>query len=461
LLVDFSWDRTTNPLNSIKVAGVPTVTSQTSFVSFALQQSFTEGGNLTMSLSNQRQASSQLGLIYNPDVISRLAFTGVQPLINRAGFAYNRVFINVARNGIQITREGFRQQVAAILAQAESSYWDLAVAQAQVRSAEEALAVAQQLNEENQKRLKAGVLSEVDAKSAGAEVAARRRDLIIVQTNLQYSEVALKNLFSRQITDAIGSARIVTTDPLPVPAEGDIPPLQQAVAAAMENRPEIPQAEGNIKNQQIAVSFTHNGLRPTVNLFGLFALAGISGNHLLPNPAGGPPILQPGGLGQELTQVWRSNNPEYAFGFGVSIPLRNRAAQADNARAQLSERQAEVALQQTRKSIGLDVHNTIISLNQARAQVQAAITAAEYSQQNRDAEEKKLQAGVSTSYNLILTERDLLAAQLAEAQARGAYAKAIVTRDLVEGVTLEKSHFTLEDALRGRIAESSAAAPVR
>ena len=139
--------------------------------------------------------------------------------------------------------------------------------------------------------------------------------------------------------------------------------------------------------------------------------------------------------------------------------LRNRAAQADNIRAQLSEKQAEVALQNTRNSIGLNVRNTIINLTQARSQVQSSKIAVQFSQQSLDAEQKKLYAGVSTFYNVMLSERDNFAARLSAVQAQVAYAKALVARDLASGQLLDEIHITLDDAIRGEI--PSAAHPVR
>ena len=49
---------------------------------------------------------------------------------------------------------------------------------------------------------------------------------------------------------------------------------------------------------------------------------------------------------------------------------------------------------------------------------------------------------------MILIQRDLLTAQLAEVQARDAYAKARVTLDQAMGVTLQNDHVSLDEALR-------------
>jgi len=450
-LFNFSWDRTTSPLNTVVVAGTPAVTPNTAFYQFAWQQALTTGTSFSVTLSNQRQSTTQQNLIYNPTVISRMSINVVQQLLNGFGFGVNRRFQTVAKNNLKIVREWFRQQVNTTLAQAQNSYWDLVSAQEQVHAAEQALKVAQQLYEDNKKRAEVGVLAPLDVTSAESEVAARQRDLIVARTNVQTQEITLKTYFSKQVTDELGAAEIVAIDALPQPQEADIPPLSEALSAAMQNRPEIPQAEGVIKNDEVAVQFTHNLIKPTFNVFGLLATAGFYGNQLIPSLTGGPPIVVHGGLAQELNQFIHYKYPEYAFGFAVTIPLRNRSAQADAARSELDERQAETSLQRTRNQIDLEVRNGVIGLMQGKAQVAAAQSAVQFNKQTVDAEEKKLAAGVSTPYNVILVQRDLLAAQLAEVQARASYAMERVEIDRATGVILEKNHIDLDDALQGRL----------
>ena len=195
----------------------------------------------------------------------------------------------------------------------------------------------------------------------------------------------------------------------------------------MRNRAELRQGERNLLNQEIAVLFTKNRLKPTLNLFGRFATSGLSG-----------------GLGSVLGQVGRVDFPEYAFGFSLSFPLLNRSAQADDLRARLEQRQAETALQRTRNQVGLEVRNAVIGLMQAKAQVGAAQKAVGRAEQTLGAEERKLRAGVSIPYNVVQVQRDLLAAQLAEVEAHAGYAKAMVEIDRARGLTLEKTGIDLE-----------------
>jgi outer membrane protein len=449
---DFSWDRTTSPLNTLVVAGSPVVSTNTAFYSFGWQQAFTTGTSYSVDLANQRQSSSQQSLIFDPDVITRMSVTVVQQLTNGFGLAFNRRFQTVAQNNVQFVREWFLQQVNAILAQATDSYWNLVASQEQVKATQQALQVAQQLYEDNKRQAEIGTLAPLDVVAAQSQVALTQRDLIVAQTNLQQQALTLKIFFSKQITQALGDAQIVATDPLPDPQAEDIPPLDEAISSAAKNRPEVPEAQATLMNSQVAVKVTQKFLKPTFNVFGFFATAGLSGNQLIATP-GGVPILLRGGLGQELNQFIRVKYPEYAIGFSLTIPIKNRSAQADNARAGMLERQSELSLQRIQNQIGVEVRSASISLMQTKAMTEAAGSAVEFSRQSLDAEQKKRVAGMSTPYNVILAERNLLNAQLAEVQAHAAYAKGLVEMERSMGVVLEKSHIDPEDAIQGQIAQ--------
>lgn len=452
-LFNVSLDHTASPLNTLVVAGSPTVTTGTAFYQFGWQQAFTTGTSFSVQMSNQRQSSDQQFLIYNPDVISRMSLNVVQELMNGGGFGVNRRFQTVARNNLRIARKWFEQQVNTVLAQAMASYWDLVSAQEQVKAAEEALKASQQLYENNKKQVEFGILAPLDVVSAEAQAASSQRDLIVAQTNLQRAGLSLKTFFSKQITEALGDAEIVAIDPLPEPQDAELPSFEVARSVAEQNRPDLPQAQGAMINDQVAVKVTRNSLKPTFNVFGFLASAGLSGDRMVPNSAGGGAFLLQAGLAQELNQFIRFRYPEYAAGFSLTIPIRNRSALADNARANLDERQDEISLRRTYDQIGLDVHTAIVALIQSKEQVTSAQKAVDFSKQTLSAEQKRLAAGLSTSYNVILAQRNLLAAELAETQAGGAYAKALVGMDRAEGVLLEKNRIDLDDAIRGRISQ--------
>jgi outer membrane protein TolC len=269
---------------------------------------------------------------------------------------------------------------------------------------------------------------------ADAELAARERDLVIAQSNLRLRQADLKNLLSKKHDASLDAAEIETSTALSNPKDEDVPQLGDALLLAMQERPEIRLGNSNIVNQAIAVRYAGSLMKPTLTVFGVLGSAGLGGDRLVANPLGGSPILVPGGLWQALGHLRRFNYPEYAFGFSFSMPLGNQSARADSARARLDQRDAETSLQRTRNQVELDVRRALIALIQAKAQVEAARAAAMLSAQISAAEEDRLLAGVSTAYDVIRRQRDLLAAQLAEVQARVAYAKSLVELRRATGI---------------------------
>ncbi len=99
----------------------------------------------------------------------------------------------------------------------------------------------------------------------------------------------------------------------------------------------------------------------------------------------------------------------------------------------------------------LDVRNTYIALTQDRAQVDAASEARQLQQETFDAEQKKYRLGASTVYNVILTQRDLIAAQGTELRALANLEEAKANYERALGRTLDVNHVTIADAKSGEV----------
>jgi outer membrane protein len=437
--INTSYDRTVAPLNSLVVAGVPQVATYSSASSVNYTQLFPQGSSVTFTVNGIAQNSTQQSLLFNPAVVSRLALGFNQPLLSGFGSLPNKRFLMVAANDLKTSDEVFREQVTSTVVQVEDAYWDLAASRQAVAAAQRALDAARQLVAETKIRLDVGTAARVDVASTESAAASAERDLIVAQTSFQLQQAQLKSMISKASDPDLDVADIETADELPEPAGRPMPDLQAALQAAMDRRPELKTAQQDLQNQDISVRFTRNGLLPNVSAFGLYAGAGLTGDTLqLSN-----------GLGASLGQAFDAAYPEYATGVSATIPIRNRSAQADNVRARLEEQQLNVQLQRTRQQIGLEVRQAVISLAQGQAQVEAAHEALRLAQRIVDAERDKLELGVSTAYDVVLRERDLLAARQADVAAIAAYAKALVDYDRATGAVLEQSGIALTDALAG------------
>jgi outer membrane protein len=449
--ISASYDSTLSPLNSLVVAGVPQVTTASSASSVNYTQLFPEGSSVTLTVNGIAQNSTQQSLLFNPAVISRLAVGVNQPLLNGFGFLPNKRFLMVAANNLTTSDELFRTQVTTIVSQVENAYWSLVAARQTIEAAQHAFDAADRLVHNTEVREQFGTAAGIDVVSAQSASASAERDLIVAQTNFQLQQAQLKSLISKGSDPQVDAVEIETSDTLPDPAAQAAPDLAAALSTALDRRPELKTAAQDLRNQDISVRFTRNGLLPTLSVFGLYAGAGLNGNTLQTT----------GGLGGSLGQVIDATYPEYAAGVSATVPIRNRSAQADNIRARLEEQQLNVQLQRSRQQVGLEVRQAVIGLQQGKAQVEAAHEALRLAERTADAERQKLAVGVSTAYDVILRERDLVSARQADVTASAGYAKALVEFERATGTALEQNGIALSDAQYGHLDKNPAASAVQ
>jgi outer membrane protein TolC len=161
-----------------------------------------------------------------------------------------------------------------------------------------------------------------------------------------------------------------------------------------------------------------------------------------------------GGLGSVWNQVFSRNYPDYSIGFQLTVPLRNRTAQADMIRDSLTLRQSEIRQRQEINQIRVDVQNALIGLQQSRAQYQAAQKSRILQEQTLDAEQKKYALGASTIFFVIQAQRDLAQAQFTEVSALSAYNRARVSLLRSTGNILDVYDVSIDEAKQGQVKRS-------
>ncbi len=452
--VNFGWDRRTTPLGITLLQGVPFVTNQTTNYFGFFGQRFVTGTSYVLALGGDRSSTTSLTSVFNPQVPTFMTIGLNQPLLRGFGYRANAQFIRIARNDLRFADSAFRQQLITAVTQVLNLYWDLVSFRENVRVAQQALALAQKTLSDNKRQVEIGTLAPIEVVRAESEVAARQQDLIVAQTSFQQQQELLKTALSKQVDTELASAEIEPTDQLPQPKPEDIPPLDEALREAAKNRPEIEQADLNVRNQEITIKASRNALLPSLDFFATYAPQGLSGNLLVRDSTRQIISFVPGGVSQSLSQTLHGRYPDYSFGLNLQMPIRNRSAQADAARALLEERQLRTALQQKKNQIGQDVRNADIALTQAKAQIEAASKAVILAQQTLDAEQKKFQLGESTVFFVIQAQRDLATAEGNEVKARSVYAKALTQLAQATGTTLARHHIEISDALEGKVSRT-------
>jgi outer membrane protein TolC len=486
----YNWYHSNVPVNNPFISGTGTgtnilvVNQNSSAVNFGYSQGFHTGTDLSVTLNTPRTATNEPDVFFNPAFSPVLTATLSQPLLNGFGILPNTRYIIEAKNQIKVANSLFAQQVITVVTQTSNDYWELVYDRQNVKVEEAAVGVSQKLWEDNKKQLEIGTMAPLDVLTAESQLATDQQNLIVAQTTkLQQETVLLNDIAKNLLAQDVAGIEIVPTTPIATPDIVENIPLQEAVQEAWKKRPELYQADLNLKNSQIEVKATRNALLPSLNAYVQYVSQGLNGTGFnttgingtfVADPeaplvdANGVPILingneaftgapasttavSHGGVSDALSQLFRNQYPTYAAGITLTMPLRNRSAQADSARAQFDERQQRVQYRQTENTIVINVRNAIIALAQDRSQVAAAEKARNLAQQTLDAEQKKYQLGSSTSYQVVLRSRDLTAAQGTALRAQANLAEALVNFNQAMGRTLEVQHITVADAMRGEM----------
>lgn len=439
-------------------------------------QYFPTGTGLTVTYDNTRSSSAPTANFFNPFVQSSI-FVGIsQNLLSGFGLTVNRRNIIISKNNRKIADLAFAQQAITTVTNTTTAYWELVYARENVRVQQQAVAVSEKLYNDNKKQLEIGTMAPLDVTRAEAQLATDRQNLIVAQTVQLQDEQTLKNAVTRNPLDPkIVSVEIIPTDKPTAPEQTEAPSFEEALKEAYAKRPDLLEQEYNLRNAALDVKATHNALLPTMTLSGQYGTVGLAGNSTqtltsqtvpgtqLVDSTGAPinaflPVNVPvttkknfAGFSDAMSSVFHNQNPDYAAQISLTIPIGNRSLQADNQRSQLVQRQIEMEVQQLKNAALLDVHNTYIALQQDRARVEAASKASELQRQTFEAEQKKYQLGASTVYNVILTQRDYVAAQGTELRALADLVEARANYERAVGKTLEVHHVTIADAEGGTV----------
>ena len=445
-----NWTHQTTPEANSVTVGTSALQTNTTVVDAGYVQGFGPGTELNVSFNNASETLNSLRGNYSPYTTSNVGFTITQPLLRGFGLAVNRRFIRIAKNEKTIANLLLQQQLIATVYGVVRLYTDLVTLYEDVKVKQDTLASAQKLYEDTKAEVDEGTLAPVELTRANAQVYSIRQDLINSSSLLEEQEAIVKTVLTRRTDNDpdILSARIIPTDTIEVPAKDEVAPLQQLLSEAFANRPDLRQAGVQVENSQISLEGSRNGLLPEIDLVGVAQNNALAGQA---NPLASsvdPTFL--GGYGSALEQLATRKYPTYGVGLNITLPLRNRIAQADVARDEILLRQTQVRQEQFRKQAQLEVEDALVAMRRARASYEAALQTQALQQESLDAEQAKFDVGASTSFFVIQYESYLAQAKSTVVVAKGAYLKARAALERATATILDDNHVSLPAAIHGR-----------
>ncbi len=458
-----------NDTESVSVfSPVPVVGQNTYTANFAYTQGFQWGTALSVGFNNTHGTTNNPTSLLTPQLSSSFQFRVTQNLLQGFGSLPNLRFIRIAKNNREISDVAFRLQIITTVDQIENMYWDLVYAYENVRVQQEALTYAQKALDDSKQQAKVGTVAPIQVVSAQSTVSTDQQNLILAQNNLELEELLMKNALSRSMEDPVlAEAGVVPTSTMHIPEQEPVIPAQDLINQALDHRAELVESRIDLNSRDLSSKAVRNAMLPTLDAFAYYGGSGVGGvvNPAVPNcstttssfcfnPTKAPPPFQTSnsvGYGGTLNQLVNSTSPDKGIGLTLNIPLRNREAQANQVRAELEYRQAQVRLHQLENQVRIEVRNAQFDVKQNRASVQAAQYAVNFARQTLDADQQKLKVGLTTTTAILQDASILTTSESNLVSAKAAYEKSRIELDRATGLLLDHSGINVAEATRAQV----------
>jgi outer membrane protein TolC len=448
-------DHTTTPVNNPVVYGIPSLQQNTIEGITEYAQSFPLGTSMSVTYTGERQTLNSPNSIINPTLYSNFELSINQPLLAGFGLGTNERYIRIARKNKVLTDLGFKLQVITTITQVEDIYWDLVNAYQDEQVKERSLRFANETLDADQKQLQLQNVPAMTVMKDESTVATSEGDLTTAKATLKLQELQIKNAITKTIDDpALEDMPVIPLDHMGIVDENESKSVNDLVAAAEKNRPDVASDEISMQIAQDSLKSIKNELLPSLSLYGNFYGTGEGGK---PNPeclSGGLSPEEcastlPTGFPGTLQNTFNYSSPEYTVGFKLNITLRNRITKADQFRAALEYRQREITYAGQKKNIRFDVRNSQFALLQAQARVASAQKARDLAQKTFDISKQEQKLGAMSSVDVLAASSALAVAESAFYVAQNAYEKAKVDIDRATGTTLDRMDISIDDAKSG------------
>lgn len=351
-----------------------------------------------------------------------VGFAGIsltQPLLRDFGLAPNLTRVRVARLGKRVAREQLRLRASRVLTEVQIAYFELVHAYETRQAAVEDRQRAERLLADTRQRAALGVVNRLEVVQAEAGVAAREEAVLVAEQTIREAENRLKQLLGLTSSHWF-EQRLVPTE-FPVVSEPNLD-RSAAMRVALERRPDYQQLRHQLERAGVLSRFQRNQLWPQLDLTGSY------GWNARANT-----------FGDWVDNLGRADDPEWAVGLILRVPLGNRAARAEYQQARVREQQAQLALERLEQQICVEVDNALGRVRTNRQRLEATRAAWRLAEESLRAEEEKQRAGTSTSFLVLEAQSRLAQARAAMIRAEADYRASVVELAQAQGMAFEQA----------------------
>ena len=460
------YERAENPISSFLSGGQNGSTIQSDYTASARLegQSKVLGGSYRLDFSSIRLTTNNEFVALNPQYPTSLTFSYTQPLWRGLKFDNSRRQIEIARKNLNLTDAQFRQRAMDTITNVQRAYWDLVFALRSLQVQRDAVTVARTQLEHNKRLVQEGQLAPIDVVAAEAQISTYEQAVFGAIEQVSRSENNLKNLIAKDQKAEIWSESLVPADPVELTVP-DVS-LAEALQTAMDNRPELQQSTVLQDINKIDQRYYKEQTKPAVDLIGTYGVSGLAGSvstagvnpftasslqvrqrvdelsvlaGLDPLPIVPPQTFSPdllGGYGQSLQNLLANRYSNFRVGVAISLPLLNRSAEAQLGRSLVEGERLGTQREQLEQTIQVDVRNALQAVRSSEARLRAAVATREANEQQFASEQRKLDAGQSTTFLVLERHNTLTESRGMELKAQTDLNKAIADLQRATGNAL-------------------------
>jgi outer membrane protein TolC len=346
-----------------------------------------------------------------------------QPLLKNFWIDGARMNIAFSRKNLKMSELAYQYQIMQTVTGVMIAYYDLIAGREQVKVQQMAMELAEKLLSENRKRVEVGVMAPLDEKQAESQVSASRAALLAAQSSLTVRENSLKNLITDKYTEWRES--LEPTESLTATVQ--VFNRQDSWQKGMTMRPDLLQSRLDLEKQQIRLRYDRNQLFPQLDLTGSYGQSGSAKEFS-------------GALGA----IENCYSPSFSYGAVLTIPLSNRAARNNYRTSKAQLEQVLLRLKKLEQSILVEIDDAIAMAQTSLQRVDATKQARLYAEAALEAEQKKLENGKSTSFQVLQFQRDVTMRRSEEISALSDYNTSLTRLALSEGSVLERNAIKVE-----------------
>lgn len=404
------------------LAGANVVSSQNAGLDASLLFPLETGGSVNLGYNHSYSKTNSTFSVGESLDQSGFEVTYRQPLLRGAWTGYNTIERSKAELRWLQAESRHRELLANLRRDVTFAYWDLIAAQEALAVQEETLALGQRQLEQNERRLKVGVGTEVEVLQAETNVATQQEVLLMARSNVAAADDALKALLFARLEDDQWSAWFDWWD-RPIETRTELPEVEEVTAdwttslgRALAQRPELAQSRYDIEISELDLKKATSEERA-----GLDLSLSVTSNAVADK------------TNDAFETAAKYDFPTATAALTYSTPLRNRVAENAYQAARIGVLSARLAYEQWETNILTEVRQAVRDAHYQAEAVRAAAVSYDLAERQLEAEEARFSQGISTNFQVLEYQQQLSQAKSNLVAARVAYAKSLTALERAEG----------------------------